>query len=182
MATPTEPSDAPAAKAAPEVRIYTDGACSGNPGPGGYGVVLLHGKNVKELARGFRKTTNNRMELMAAIAGLGALKRPCRVMLYSDSNYVVRGISEGWAKRWRAKHWRREKNELAANWDLWSELLDLCDVHDVRFQWVRGHSGDPLNERCDELAVAASKGFPLDVDRGYESPPPAPPLPGAPGR
>jgi ribonuclease HI len=157
------------------VNIYTDGACSGNPGPGGYGIVLLHGKHAKELSRGFRQTTNNRMELLAAVVGLRALNQRCEVHLYSDSQYVVQGIEAGWARRWMANSWRRERNKVAANWDLWRDLLAVLDRHDVSFHWVRGHNGDPYNERCDELAVAASQRRGLDVDNGYESPqaPPA---------
>ena len=124
------------------VVIYTDGACIGNPGPGGYGVVLLYGSHRKELSGGFRLTTNNRMEIMAAIVGLSALKTACSVTLYTDSQYLADTITKGWATRWRANGWRRNKKEKALNPDLWTELLDLCVVHDVEFVWVRGHAGN----------------------------------------
>lgn len=151
------------------VTIYTDGACLGNPGPGGYGVVLLYNGNRRELSRGFRKTTNNRMEIMAALAGLRSLKEPCRVTIYSDSRYVVDAMSKGWAKRWRERNWKRNAKESARNPDLWAELLDLSDRHRVDYRWVKGHAGDPLNERCDELAVAAARGPDLAIDEAYEN-------------
>lgn len=151
-----------------KVTIYTDGACLGNPGPGGYGVVLLYNGHRKELSGGFRRTTNNRMEIMAAIAGLRALKQPCRVTLYSDSRYVVQAMSEGWAKRWRAKGWKRSATELARNPDLWAEMLDLSEKHDVSYRWVRGHAGNSENERCDALAVAAANRRELPPDESYE--------------
>ncbi len=151
------------------VTIYTDGGCLGNPGPGGYGVVLLYGARRKELSRGFRRTTNNRMELMAAIAGLEALKSPCRVTLYTDSQYLVNAMQQGWARRWRENGWRRNRKEKALNPDLWERLLSLCQTHQVTFGWVRGHAGTPENERCDELAQAAARGDHLTVDLVYES-------------
>ncbi len=149
------------------VTIYTDGACTGNPGPGGYGVVLIYGDVRKELSGGFRLTTNNRMELMGAIAGLSALKFPCQVTLYSDSKYVVDAMTQGWARRWRANDWKRNKTDKAINPDLWAQLLDLCDQHQVTFHWVRGHAGDPENERCDRLAVEAAQRDDLPPDPGY---------------
>jgi ribonuclease HI len=149
------------------VTIYTDGACLGNPGPGGFGAVLLYGSNRREVSGGFRRTTNNRMEMMAAIAALEALKEPCQVTLYSDSQYLVNAMSKGWAERWRANGWRRNKRELAINPDLWARLLDLCGYHTVEFLWVRGHSGTRENERCDRLAVAAAHQPGLPVDEGY---------------
>lgn len=152
-----------------EVTIYTDGACLGNPGPGGYGVVLLYNSHRKELSGGYRKTTNNRMEIMAAIAGLRALKHPCGVTLYSDSRYVVQAMSEGWAKRWRAKGWKRNAKEPAKNPDLWAEMLDLSDRHDVSYKWVKGHAGNVENERCDALAVAAANQPNLPPDTPYET-------------
>jgi ribonuclease HI len=152
-----------------EVVIYTDGACRGNPGPGGYGIVLLSGKHRKELSGGFRLTTNNRMELMAVIEGLKALKKKCNVILYSDSQYVVGALSKGWANQWRSKGWRRSNKEIALNSDLWELLLDLADQQEVKFVWVQSHAGNPENERCDELAVAASKGKDLPPDIGYEN-------------
>ena len=151
-----------------EVTIYTDGACTGNPGPGGYGVVLLYGGQRKEVNGGFQLTTNNRMELMAAIVGLQTLKKKCRVSLYSDSEYLVNAMSEGWARRWQANGWKRNKKEKALNPDLWDRLLSLCAYHDVEFRWVRGHSGDPENERCDALAVQAANEARLPLDEGYE--------------
>lgn len=151
------------------VTIYTDGACLGNPGPGGYGVVLLYNGNRRELSHGYRKTTNNRMEIMAVLAGLRSLKEPCRVTLYSDSRYVVDAMSKGWAKRWRERNWKRNAKESARNPDLWAELLDLSDRHRVDYRWVKGHAGDPLNERCDELAVAAARGQDLAIDEAYEN-------------
>ncbi len=148
------------------VTLYTDGACSGNPGPGGYGAILDYNGKRKELSGGFRKTTNNRMEILAVIVGLEALKEPCRVTVITDSQYVRNAIEKGWARRWRARGWKRGKNEDALNPDLWGRLLDLCDKHDVKITWVRGHAGHPENERCDELAVAASHRPDLPEDAG----------------
>lgn len=149
------------------VDIFTDGACLGNPGPGGYCAVLKYGNNSKELSGGFRVTTNNRMEIFAAIAGLEILKQRCHVTVYSDSQYVVKAVSLGWAKKWRANGWKRDKKEFAVNPDLWGRLLDLCDYHDVSFQWVRGHAGHRENERCDQLATTAAQRQDLPVDPGY---------------
>ena len=148
--------------------IYTDGACIGNPGPGGYGVVLLYQNRRKELFGGFRKTTNNRMEIMAAIVGLEFLKEKCRVMLYSDSAYLVKAMSEGWAQRWRANDWKRNKRERALNPDLWKRLLQLCEHHEVEFIWVKGHGASSENARCDELAVQAAQQPDLPIDKGYD--------------
>ncbi len=150
------------------VILYTDGGCIKNPGPGGYGTVLIHGPHRKELSEGFRATTNNRMEIYAAIAGLEALKEPCCVTIYSDSQYLVNAIQKGWAKRWRANGWRRSNREMALNPDLWERLLKLCDIHKVRFEWVRGHAGHKENERCDQLAGEAACGSYLAIDKGYE--------------
>jgi ribonuclease HI len=152
-----------------QVLVFTDGACSGNPGPGGYGVILQYGDHRRELSGGFRRTTNNRMELTAVITALQSLKEPCRVTIHSDSEYVVNGISKGWARGWRAKGWRRS-GKAVPNWELWRRLLELCEYHDVRFQWVEGHAGHVENERCDELAVDACNGN-LAIDLGYERPP-----------
>jgi len=138
-----------------KVTIYTDGACSGNPGPGGYGTVLIHGEHRKELSGGEAQTTNNRMEMMAVIVGLEALNLPCEVDLYSDSRYVVDAIEKGWVTRWKANNWMRNKKEAALNVDLWERLLPLLTTHKVTFHWVKGHAGHPENERCDELARAA---------------------------
>ena len=152
-----------------KVTIYTDGACSGNPGPGGYGAVLRYGGHARELSGGFRKTTNNRMELLGVIVGLDALKNPCRVTIYSDSRYIVDAVNKGWARRWKANGWRRNKKEKALNPDLWDRLLALLDTHDTEFRWVKGHAGNAGNERADALAVAAANSEDLAVDRGYET-------------
>ena len=154
--------------AAGRVVIYTDGACSGNPGPGGYGVVLLFNSARKELSGGYRLTTNNRMELMACIAGLKALKTRCKVTLYSDSRYVVDAMVKGWARRWRAKGWMRNSKEKALNPDLWAELLSLSEQHEVNFVWVRGHAGAAENERCDQLSVAAAANPARQIDPYFE--------------
>ncbi len=158
-------------KASPQGRrilMYTDGGCLNNPGPGGYGVVIIDGKKRREVSGGFRWTTNNRMELTACIVGLGALKSPSRVTLHSDSKYVVNGITKGWAKRWRSNHWMRTDTEPAVNPDLWGKLLDLCDRHSVKFVWVKGHAGHRENERCDRLSKREASKSDLPVDRGYE--------------
>jgi ribonuclease HI len=154
-----------------KVVIYTDGACLGNPGPGGYGVVLLYGKHRKELSGGFRLTTNNRMEIFAVIAGLRALKAKCDLTVYSDSQYVVNAIMQGWAKRWKARGWMRNKTDSAVNIDLWEIMLDLlASQNKVNFVWVRGHAGNKENERCDQLAVSAAMKPGLPPDQGYENP------------
>lgn len=139
------------------VEIFTDGACSGNPGPGGWGVVLRYGKAEKELSGGEENTTNNRMELTAAIKGLSALKEPCVVKLVTDSKYVADGINQGWAASWRKNGWRKADKKPAQNIELWEELLNLLDIHDVKIEWVKGHAGHPENERCDALATAFYK-------------------------
>ncbi len=151
--------------------IYTDGSCVGNPGPGGYGVVLNHDEHRRELSAGFRRTTNNRMELLAAITGLETLKQPCAVTLFSDSKYLVDGMVKRWARRWKARGWRKSDGNPALNWDLWDRLLRQCDRHQVRFSWVRGHAGHAENERCDKLANDAARGARLRSDDGYENPP-----------
>ena len=138
-----------------EVTIYTDGACSGNPGPGGWGTILSARGVKKELSGGERSTTNNRMELTAVIRGLQALKRPCKVTVVTDSKYVADAVTLGWAKKWKAQGWMRNKKEKALNPDLWEELLTLLSIHEVTFSWVKGHAGHPENECCDEMAVAA---------------------------
>lgn len=152
-----------------QVIIYTDGACSGNPGPGGYAAVLLCGAARREVVGGYRLTTNNRMELMAAIVALRALKRSCRVTLYSDARYVVDGVMTGSMRRWRSVGWRRG-GEAVPNSDLWDELLSLCERHEVTFAWVRGHAGVGGNERCDALAETAARNETLAIDEGYECP------------
>lgn len=136
------------------IEMFTDGACSGNPGPGGWGVVLRYGNHEKELSGGEESTTNNRMELTAVIEGLAALKEPCKVRLVTDSKYVADGINLGWAESWRANGWRKADNKPAQNVELWDKLLTLLYKHDVKIDWVRGHAGHPENERCDRLAVA----------------------------
>ena len=146
------------------VTIHTDGACSGNPGPGGYAAILQFNGVEKEVSGGFRRTTNNRMELMAAITALESLKERCRVTLYTDSRYIVDAVNEGWALRWKKNGWKRNKKEAALNPDLWERLLLLLGKHLVTMEWTRGHAGDPLNERCDRLAVAASHGVDLPED------------------
>lgn len=151
------------------VDIYTDGACIGNPGPGGYGTILRYNAKEKELSEGFRLTTNNRMEMLAVIKGLEALKEPCEVDLYADSLYVINGIEKGWAKSWRANSWRKKDKTQAVNSDLWQRLLDLCETHTVRFHWVKGHNGHAENERCDQLANAAALTAALLTDDVYEA-------------
>ena len=150
------------------VTIYTDGACSGNPGRGGYGVVLIHGGQRKELAGGFLRTTNNRMEIVAVSVGLQSLKERCAVKLYTDSRYVIDSISKGWAKRWRAKDWKMPGGGIRPNADLWTRLLEQCAQHEVGFIWVRGHASNVENNRCDALAVQAARGESLPADTGYE--------------
>lgn len=136
-----------------KVEIFTDGACSGNPGPGGYGAILRVGEHVKEISGGEANTTNNRMELMGVISALSALKYPCDVVLTTDSKYVVDSVTKGWAKNWRSNNWIKSDKKPALNADLWEKLLDLLEVHNVQFVWVKGHAGHPENERCDRLAV-----------------------------
>lgn len=150
-----------------KIFIYTDGACRKNPGPGGYGVVLRQDGEEKVLSRGFRLTTNNRMEMLAAIAGLEALSGASVVTLTSDSKYLVDGVTKGWARAWRRKNWVKGDGKKALNPDLWGRLLDLCDHHRVTFVWVRGHAGHPENERCDLLATTAAAGEGLAEDEGY---------------
>ena len=154
-----------------EVEIYTDGGCINNPGPGGYGVILIHKDRRKELSGGFRRTTNNRMEILAAIKGLEALRSRCRVTIHSDSQYLVNAMEQGWARRWQANGWRRNQKERAINPDLWERLLSLLEKHQVRFKWVRGHAGHPENERADELARSAALGKDLAIDEMYERSP-----------
>ena len=150
-----------------KVTIYTDGSCLNNPGPGGYGAVLLFDPHRREISGGFRLTTNNRMEMMAVIAALEALKEPCQITLYSDSQYVVNAMTKGWAQRWQANGWKRNKKETAVNPDLWERLLMASESHDVDFRWLRGHSGVVENERCDRLAFAAATQSGLPEDSGY---------------
>ncbi len=136
------------------VDIYSDGACSGNPGAGGYGVILRYKGKEREISGGSPETTNNRMELTAVIEGLSALKEPCRVMLTTDSRYVVDSVNKGWLYSWKKNNWIKSNSKPVLNVDLWERLIPLLEVHDVTFIWVRGHDGHPENERCDRLAVA----------------------------
>lgn len=142
-----------------QVYLYTDGACRGNPGAGGWGAILKFGEYKKELSGGEAMTTNNRMELLGAINGLEALKEPCSVILTSDSKYLCDGMTKGWARSWKAKGWKKSDGKSAQNPDLWDRLLSLCDTHSVEFVWVKGHAGHPENERCDELATAFADSF-----------------------
>jgi ribonuclease HI len=139
------------------VTIYTDGACSGNPGPGGWGAILRYNGFEKELSGGAEETTNNRMELTGVIAALSALKEPCVVELYSDSKYVIDGLSKGWAAGWQKKGWIKSDKKPALNPDLWEQLLELTAKHEMRYHWVKGHAENPKNNRCDEMAVAQWK-------------------------
>ncbi len=140
-----------------KIQMFTDGACSGNPGAGGWGTILRYGGHEKELSGGEKTTTNNRMELTAVIKGLEALKEPCEVELYTDSKYIVDSVTKGWAVKWRNNGWIKPDKNPALNPDLWERLLDLLDIHKVDFNWVKGHAGHPENERCDRLAVAESQ-------------------------
>lgn len=135
------------------VNIYTDGSCSGNPGPGGWGAVLVYGQFEKEISGGDHSTTNNRMELTAVIEALRLLKEPCAVTVTTDSKYVVDSVTLGWARGWKARGWVKSDKKPALNADLWEQLLDLLDLHKVSFVWVKGHAGHPYNERCDRMAV-----------------------------
>ena len=148
-----------------QVTIYTDGACSGNPGPGGWGAILLYGGHKKELSGGEAETTNNRMERTAVIRALSALKEPCRVELYCDSRYVVDALEKGWALSWKERGWVRSDRKPALNPDLWEELLTLARVHTLTCHWVKGHADNPYNSRCDQLAVAESKKYQDSVRR-----------------
>ena len=150
-----------------EVNIFTDGACSGNPGKGGYGVILNYMGKTKEMSKGYLSTTNNRMELMAAITGLKALKEPCKVTLYSDSKYLIDSVNKNWIGSWQKNGWKNSKKEAVKNRELFEELIALLSIHDVEFIWVKGHDGHPENERCDTLATTAAKGDNLEPDTGY---------------
>ena len=151
-----------------KVVLYTDGACSGNPGPGGYCAILKAGDHEKYISGSEKKTTNNRMELMAAIVGLEALNRPCEVELYSDSKYLVDAFNQHWIDSWLKKGWKRGKNEPVKNVDLWQRLLKAKEQHQVTFIWVKGHAGHDYNERCDRLATTSADGENLLVDPGIE--------------
>lgn len=156
-----------------DVTLYSDGSSRGNPGPGGYGTILRYrapsgAVHEKELSEGFSCTTNNRMELLGAITALEALKRPCAVTLYSDSQYVVNAFNQRWVDGWLKRGWKNAKKEPVKNTDLWKRLLAAKEPHDVRFVWVKGHAGHPENERCDQLATAAADGSGLQRDEGFE--------------
>lgn len=142
-----------------EIKIYTDGACSGNPGPGGWGAVLEYGEHKKELSGGEKDTTNNKMELTAVIKALSALKEPCKVTLTTDSKYVCDSVTKGWVYSWQKNNWRKADKKPALNIELWEQLLPLLETHQVEFVWVKGHAGHPQNERCDALAVAQSEKY-----------------------
>lgn len=154
-----------------EIVIYTDGACEPNPGAGGYGAVLLSEKRRKTISGGFRLTTNNRMEIYATIKSLELLKEPCKVTLYSDSQYLVSAMMKGWVERWKRRNWWRTNKERAVNIDLWERLLTLCERHEVTFIWVKGHIGNAENELCDKLSCASLRQTDLPTDEGYENPP-----------
>jgi ribonuclease HI len=150
-----------------QITIYTDGSSLGNPGPGGYATILQHNGSSKELSEGFACTTNNRMELLAAIVGLESLKSPCQVTLTSDSRYLIDAMNKGWIKGWQRKGWSRGPNKPLKNADLWQRLAKITPGHDITWKWVRGHTGHPQNERCDELAVAAASRKNNPPDQGY---------------
>ena len=154
-----------------EVSLYTDGACRGNPGRGGWGAILVYGGHEKELSGGEPYTTNNRMELSGVIAALAALREPCEVTLTSDSRYVVEAVNNGWVEGWRARGWRKADKSPALNVDLWEQLLGLLGKHKVTFVWVRGHAGHPYNERCDKLATAFADSFPVPDPTVTDTPP-----------
>ena len=150
------------------VELFSDGACSSNPGKGGYGTILKYGEKKKELSCGFRLTTNNRMEILGVLSGLEALKEPCNVIITSDSKYVIDALSKGWVYAWKKKGWIKSDRKRALNVDLWERLLLEIEKHNVTYNWVKGHAGHPENERCDELAVSAYGGTDLAVDTEYE--------------
>jgi len=151
-----------------QVLIYTDGGCINNPGPGGYGAILIHNGKTQEFSGGFRLTTNNRMELTAAIVALQNLPPHSKGTLYSDSRYLVDSMEKGWARGWQANKWRKSDKTRALNADLWQQILSLCSQHEIKFIWVEGHAGHPQNERCDRLAVESSHRKNMPVDTGYE--------------
>jgi ribonuclease HI len=161
-------TDPPTGERLEHVVVYTDGAAEPNPGPGGYGVVLMAGTHRKEISGGFRRTTNNRMELMGVIVALESLTRRCRVTLHSDSKYVVDSVQRGSVFRWQRNGWYRTKTDKAKNADLWQRFLVAYEKHSVELRWVKGHAGVAENERCDELAVASAQQYPLPPDAGYE--------------
>lgn len=149
------------------VTIFTDGACSGNPGPGGFGAVIIYGEMRREISDGFKLTTNNRMEILAVIEALKILRQPCNVNLYSDSKYVVDAIKKGWLQKWQKNNWLRNKSQPVSNIDLWQNLLPLLQFHNVNFIWVKGHNDNQENERCDYLARSAINSPALNIDFNY---------------
>ncbi|CAG8998203.1 MAG: Ribonuclease HI [Candidatus Celerinatantimonas neptuna] len=149
------------------VQLFTDGSCLGNPGPGGYGLILQYGTTQKELSGGFRLTTNNRMELLAAIVGLETLKRPCHVILTTDSQYVRQGVTQ-WIHNWKKRNWKTASKQPVKNVDLWKRLDQATQRHTIDWRWVKGHNGHPQNERCDELARDAATNQPSEIDKDYE--------------
>lgn len=151
-----------------QIAVFTDGACRGNPGPGGYGVVLIYGQHRLELSQGYARTTNNRMELLAAIRALEELSEPCTVDLHSDSKYVIDALTKNWIKGWKAKGWRTSTGQPVKNQDLWVRLTTAAAPHQMNWKWVRGHAGHAENERCDQLAVAAATGRGLPEDVGFD--------------
>lgn len=155
-------------KELPIVKLYSDGGADPNPGKGGYGIIMTYKRVRKEFSQGFLKTTNNRMELLGVISGLERLTRQSKVNVYTDSRYVINGIEKGWARKWRSNNWYRNKTEKALNPDLWERLLQLLEIHQVKFDWVKGHNGHPENERCDALATQAMKQPDLIADKGFE--------------
>jgi ribonuclease HI len=173
LAPEPEPPAQPAPRDASglkQVIVYTDGGCISNPGPGGYGIVMIYNGQRREMSGGFRRTTNNRMELTACIVALETLKESVQATIYSDSSYLVNAMTAGWALRWRQMGWQRKAGPVP-NADLWIRLLDLAARHDLRFEWVQGHAGNPENERCDQLATAAMLRPDLPPDEGYENAP-----------
>lgn len=151
------------------VEIFTDGSSRGNPGPGGYGTIVRYGAHTRELAQGFKKTTNNRMEILSAIAGLEILKEPCHVFIHSDSRYLIDAVSKGWIESWKARGWRKADKSAVKNVDLWMRFERAAEGHKIEWTWVKGHAGHALNERCDELATSAADGKkgPLVIDEGF---------------
>ena len=152
-----------------KIEIYTDGCCLGNPGKGGYGAILVYNGKEKTIGKGYRNTTNNRMEMLACIEALKELKEKSIVELYSDSKYIVDGINKGWAEKWEKNNWMRNKKDKAENTDLWADLLKLNDKHDVKWFWVKGHSGHHYNERCDKIAKKHAESSALLIDKNYEA-------------
>jgi len=151
-----------------KITLYSDGSSRGNPGPGGYGVVLEYGKHTRELSQGFRTTTNNRMELLGVIAALETLKEECEVTVVSDSKYVIDAVKQGWLAGWKNNGWSRGKNQTLKNKDLWQRMDVIIPRHKITWQWVKGHAGHPQNERCDELATIAADSNELDIDQNFE--------------